>query len=866
MRAALALLLSLLPAVALGQTAQEPLELLPDRVTSVRGLVPFHPDHLRDRSVLGRDLGWEGRKVPSLRAVRGPIHGGWYRIHLRSDEWNPRDIAVAVPLAHGAWTLYLNGEPIGAGGGPGQVARRPGVSRIVAVPNRLLDPQANVLALRISAVEGLEGLGGPLRVGPRDRLARMLSAESGLSLGLVVSFLLLGVFALVLAASDRERLPLLLAATLLALALYGGTVAGWFAVLAMDDTTRAHLAQALFLLMHAGSLFLFEQMFLGRADSGARALSLVAVGLAGISVALPLGDLHRLASSSWVFTAACALYIVYLGRGLAAHNPVVRAGVRGGGVGLFLAALYEAWVGTWSLPGLGPFEAAFLLLVLSIAAGFALTQARARRRAMSVLRSSRDGLAVLDLHGHVVHANPALRGLLESAGPDVERGAIEVRLEPDDRQRLSAMISHLGDVPVGAEAQSMVVPFEGPRGVPLIVDLQGARLDDLHLLLSLRDVTERDRLEKEVARAQRLDSLGMLAGGIAHDFNNLLAGMLVAAGELEQEPDLPAELAPRVQSIAESARRGGALTNRLLQFARGRVSPTVGIDLEAELPDMLDMLGRTLGRNIEWSIDVEADLPPVRVDEAELEQILVNLCVNARDAMGPRGGRISVTAWTSEGESEPVVGLRIADDGPGMSAELLARVVEPFVTTKGSGAGTGLGLAVVHGLVASRGGSMLIESQPGEGTRVTLFLPVQEAGPAASPEESVEPAAVQDLRVLLVEDEPSLRTFLSRALERRGIAVQVLSDGEAVMPWIAANEGPQPPVDAVVMDMMMPVVDGMEATGALREVWPGIPVVISSGYTGQESIEPLLETGPTLLLEKPYQVDDLLRALGRVVS
>ncbi|MCO4774206.1 MAG: response regulator [Deltaproteobacteria bacterium] len=853
---------------AWAQSAQEPIDLRPDAISEVRGLVPFHPGYLRDRVVLQQEDGWQERRIPGIEGSDGVPRGGWYRIHLRADEYPPSNLAVALPPTYGVWTLWFNSELIGGGGQTGPSGGVPAQerSRVLTVPGHLLFARDNVLALHIRSFEGLDGVGGAIRIGPPELLKKRARLAEGLSLGLAIAFLLLGLFAAILGFSDGDRLPTLLACTMLALALYGGTTSDWWYYFSDDTPTKIHLRQALFLLMHAGGLFLVEQLFVGRPDRGARAGALIGVALAGVSVALPLGTLFGLIELAWTLTGAAILYVVFLGRGLPVRSPFVRGGVRAGLVGLFIAVIFEVVDGSWGLPGVGPFQLVFLLVILTVAGVFALVQARARRRAMSVLRSSRDGLAVLDLRGRFVHANPALLTMLGVPAAEASRAVLDGRLSSDDAQRLRELLDGLANTRVGGSASSSLMPFRGAGDRELTVDVLGVRLDDLHLLISLRDVTERDRLEKEVARAQRLDSLGMLAGGIAHDFNNLLAGILVAATELEQDASMPRSLSARTQSIAESARRGGALTNRLLQFARGRVSPTVGVDLENELPDMLDMLGRTLGRNIEWSIDVQEDLPPVRVDEAELEQILVNLCVNARDAMAPRGGRITVKAWTALRDHEPVVGLEIADDGPGMSAELLARVIEPFVTTKGSGAGTGLGLAVVHGLAVARGGKMEIDSREGHGTKVRLYLPVQEVMvPAPVPDESLSLDQLRGIRVLLVEDEPSLRTFLSRALERRGLAVDVLADGEAVMPWILGNEGPEPPVDAVVMDMMMPVVDGMEASNALREVWPGIPVVISSGYTGRETIEPLLETGPTLLLEKPYQVDDLMKALARIV-
>jgi two-component system cell cycle sensor histidine kinase/response regulator CckA len=846
------------------QSTREPIDLPQGDVVTVQGNVPFTdapgPGCVMP-SVDASD--WGERAIPGVHGATGKSEG-CYRISLRGQAGWPTDLAVEVPPAYGNWSLWFNGTLLGVGA-PGTGGLAPERSRVLSVPPELIVDGANLLALTVRDFEGLSGLGGAVRLGPKAKLMSAAERANGVSLGLAMAFLLLGVMAVTLGLGDRDRLTVLVALTLLSLAAAGATLSDWWYVFFSDTKTKLHLRHALFYLMHAGGLFLVEQLFVGGPTRGTRIGAVIAVGLAGLSVVLPAGPLFALQAWSWVFTGVAVAYVIYLGRGLPLQSPVVRAGVRAGFAGLFVAVLFEAATGVWALPGVGPFELVFLALILSVTGLFVLIQARARGRALSVLRSSRDGLAVLDLFGRLVHANPALTRLL--GGPVPDRSVLDARLSVEDRERLLALLARLAASPTSSEAESLVVRMKDGTGQELVIDVLGARLDDLHLLLALRDVTERSRLEKEVARAQRLDSLGMLAGGIAHDFNNLLAVILIAATELEQDEDAAPGFAQRAHSIAESARRGGALTSRLLQFARGRVSPTVGVELEGELPDMLDMLARTLGRNLEWSIDVEADLPAVAIDEAELEQILVNLCVNARDAMAPGGGRISVGAWTSRDPDREFVVLEIADDGPGMEPELLGRVIEPFVTTKGSGAGTGLGLAVVHGLVSARGGTMDISSEPGRGTRVTLRLPIQRSTTRGAERGSAARGpSLKGLSVLLVDDEPSIRTFLASALERRGLRVEVLTDGEAVLPWIAEHAGGRPPVDAVVMDMMMPVVDGLEASNALRAAWPGIPVVISSGYTGRESIEALLGSGPTLLLEKPYQVDDLLRALERVLA
>ena len=858
-------------AVALGQSAQEPVDLGAE-VSTIAGPIPYASGDGRDRAYSSfRDERWGERAVPGLfRDAGDGQQVGWYRVHLRVRDWPREQLAVALPAIYGGWQVWFNGRLLAGDGDLDAAESSASAERdeLVLIDSALVRIGSNVLALRVGTHAKLSGVAGPIRVGARRTLERRIERRGALTLGVAVTFLILALLALALWATDRkEGLGPLLVATLLGLALYSASNNSWWYYFFEDTDAKFRLRYAVFFGLHSTGMLLVEQLFLVERRTGTRVLAAASMLLAILCLALPMGPLLRLHTASWLLTSACILYALHLGRDLPLRSPTVRGGVRAAFVGVLIAVLFEVAAGTWYLPGTGAFEAIFLILIGTVGAVFAVTQARAQSRAVSVLRASRDGLAILDLRGGVAHSNPALEEMLGTTPELLRKGGLRDRVQEQDRPLLEAMVARLSGAEGGVSERSTLA-IRGAAERILDVEVLGVRLDDLHVLLSLRDATDRNRLEEEVQRAQRLDSLGMLAGGIAHDFNNLLAGILISATELEQEQLPRSEWSIRLHAIAESARRGGGLTSRLLQFARGRVSPTVGVDLEAQLPEMLDMLARTLGRNIEWAIDVEEDLPTVRLDEAELEQILVNLCVNARDAMAPQGGTVEVTAWIVPQDSSQFVGLRIRDEGRGMSPALQARVFEPFVTTKGSGAGTGLGLAVVHGLVSSRGGKVHLQSELGVGTAVTLMLPIADQDDVSV---SLPPAALAaptppGIRVLLVEDEPVLRRFLSRALERRGIEVDVLPDGQAVVGYMEDHPGDAPPIDAVVMDMMMPGVDGMEATMALRSRWSGLPVVISSGYTGRESIEPLVQTGPTLLLEKPYQIDDLLAAIGRVMS
>ena len=861
-------------APAFGQSAQEPLDLPHDgEVMTFQGRLPFH---VGDRSNYSQpnldDSAWPTVQVPGYWHAQGlgrSDRTAWYRVHLRLPQAPSEPIAVLLPPLSMASQVFLNGERIAHSGLV--EGRAPGAWRearsLVPLDAGLLRVGDNVLALRLVSGGGLGGAGGPLRFGSEAELRRLLGIRGMLTGGLLWVFLMGGAFLLLVWSVNRaDRQTLWFALSLLVIS--GMTLASnehWY--LFFESTEwKLRLRHALRYAAHGTTVTFAARSFGSAFERPARTLLWTSLSLAAACLLGPLGIANELAGMSWLLTLAGLLYVLDLARALPVRSPVVRSGVRAALVGALIALVYEVASGVWDTPGPGPFELAFLPVLVALSGAIAMRTGLAHLQASRVVSAARDGIGLLRAETRVELTNPALQGLLGRSAGEIMREGLAPSFSEAEWARLREALRRLAVA--GPSGSPALFELEVTRvGGKLLVEVLGAALDDDHLLLSFRDVTRRRDLEREAARAQRLDSLGMLAGGIAHDFNNLMAGILASATDLEPGASIDdAERHRRVSTILESARRGGSLTQRLLHFAQGRMETPLGVDLEVKVPSLVDMLGRTLGRKISWSLDIEPDLPAAALDESELEQILVNLCVNARDAMASRGGSISIRARSRTHPEGERVELQVLDSGPGMPRELLDRVFEPFVTTKGSGAGTGLGLAVVYGIVNRRGGRVSIESKEGEGTSVTVLVPTApDSVTSTLPPEDVAAPVRPGLRALLVDDEPALRTFLASALERRGLLVQTLQDGQAALGWLE-EAGDECPVDVVIMDMQMPVVDGMEATTALRERWPGLPVVISSGYAGQESIEPLEKTGPTLVLEKPYQVEDLVRALGRVTS
>jgi PAS domain S-box-containing protein len=365
-----------------------------------------------------------------------------------------------------------------------------------------------------------------------------------------------------------------------------------------------------------------------------------------------------------------------------------------------------------------------------------------------------------------------------------------------------------------------------------------------------RSAEERAELEHRLAQAQRLESVGQLAGGVAHDFNNLLSVILTCVGFASRE--LPADHPVRddVEEIGRAADRAAALTRQLLMFSRREVVKPEVLDVGDLVRELERLLNRTLSERIELRISVGPGLVPVLADRAQLEQVLVNLVVNARDAM-PYGGTLAIAV-----RGEPSgVRLTVVDDGIGMPDDVRDRAFEPFFTTKDPGQGTGLGLATVHGIVTDSGGTVDIESAPGEGTTVTIFLPgceeaIQPAEPQAEPGER----AVARARVLVVEDQEPVRRQACRILAAHGYDVDEAGAAEEAL------EGWRP-VDVLVTDIVMPGMTGQQLAQVALERNPDLRVVYMSGHTDDVLVRNGARARNIAFVQKPFTRASLLRAV-----
>jgi len=374
-----------------------------------------------------------------------------------------------------------------------------------------------------------------------------------------------------------------------------------------------------------------------------------------------------------------------------------------------------------------------------------------------------------------------------------------------------------------------------------------------HLAVIERDVTEQRTLEARLRQSDKMQALGTLAGGIAHDFNNLLTAIL---GSLELAAPKVADQ-PRVQRLIENARgaaeRGASLTKRLLSFSRAHDLQARAVDVNALIVGMSDLFGRSLGGLVTVRTDLEGGLPAVQVDPEQLELAVLNLCINARDAM-PEGGTITVATRRLDIIADPEIadgaylGLSVTDEGTGIPEEILRRVCEPFFTTKAVGQGTGLGLAMVFGLAQQSKGRLAIDSEVGRGTRVELALPFAAEAPQQALEVvGVAPAAGRRARVLIVDDDPQVRHVTASFLTGFGHSTTEVGDGTSALQHLERDR-----CDIVVADLAMPGMSGVELAGAIRDRYPGLPVLILTGHADAMHIPEDLP-----VLAKPFRSADL---------
>lgn len=387
-----------------------------------------------------------------------------------------------------------------------------------------------------------------------------------------------------------------------------------------------------------------------------------------------------------------------------------------------------------------------------------------------------------------------------------------------------------------------------------------------------QDITEHREAQRRSLRAQRLESIGTLAGGVAHDVNNSIAPILLATGLLRERHPESADL---VDLMEASARRGGSMVQQLLTFARGVDGKRVPVRPQILLAELGRIVKSTFPKNIQLHFACDPVAPAIVGDSTQLHQVLLNLCVNARDAM-PQGGQMAVevvredltaadVAALGDGKPGAHVRVRILDTGVGIAPELIDRIFEPFFSTKSPEQGTGLGLSTTLGIVRSHGGFMRVQSQVGQGSTFTVYLPAGVDGMAIKeiPSCVAEPYRGQGQTVLLVDDEPIVRNVVKRLLIVLGFTAEVAADGATAL---AILRDPQKQIALVITDLHMPGMDGLELTREIRRVAPQLPVVLASGFTDKADQDELDELAFAAQLYKPFGVELLTETLRATVG
>ncbi len=486
----------------------------------------------------------------------------------------------------------------------------------------------------------------------------------------------------------------------------------------------------------------------------------------------------------------------------------------------------------------------------------------------SIIESMGESVLVVDREGRQVYGNRMLRifrgEVAEGKNPDGWRHPSVMRIWDSTGRELPPEEWPVARALRGDFADNFEIRVSGMahRDEDTILAISTRSLIDASgkiegAVIVTRDITQMRQTEDILRQSQKLETIGQLTGGIAHDFNNMLAAILSAAEVLKRHVHGNERMDLAATTIEKAALRGAELTRHLLAFARKQALNPVEVDVDALIRETLALARPALGATIDMKVQIEEPLHAL-ADPAQLASALLNLCINARDAMGDKGGAITISASRARspklGRGE-FVRIAVADTGSGMSEETMRRAVEPFFTTKEVGKGSGLGLSMVYGFAQQSGGDLVITSELGRGTEMALLLPIAAAPRAtqAIAEQRPEPTGV--LRVMVVDDDELVRDALCLQLNDAGFDTIAATDGHQALALIDAGAT----FDLLLTDMVMPNgMNGMTLADLVRQRRPDVRVILSTGYVEKE----LPERGPHwLLLRKPYSSEGLFAAL-----
>ena len=479
------------------------------------------------------------------------------------------------------------------------------------------------------------------------------------------------------------------------------------------------------------------------------------------------------------------------------------------------------------------------------------------------------GLALVDRDGRFLTMNKAFKvaGGIRDGHPPVYPGDLVIKEDKaavaDAVRRNARGPAMSGDLPIRLHAQ----PNE-----PVALTVAGLRgLGEAAVLLLLKDNSEEAKLKRQVAQATKMQAVGQLAGGVAHDFNNILTA-IIGHCDLMLMRHAPGDSDyDDIQQIKSNSNRAAGLTRQLLAFSRQQTLRPQVLQLPDVVSEVSHLLKRLLGETVQLVLKHGRDLFPVRADPGQLEQVIVNLAVNARDAMASMGGgKLTIQTYSVKSGQVAELGsdilpvadyaaLSIADTGTGIPPNVLGKIFEPFFTTKEVGKGTGLGLSTVYGIVKQSGGYIFADSKVGEGTRFTIYLPAHQVEAKVGRSRSAKPQEGElwgTGTVLLVEDEPMVRTVAERALTRHGYKVLTAANGEDALEILGKGD----PVDLLITDVVMPLMDGPTMVREARKDHPDLPILFMSGYA-EEQLRKSIDIDQVAFLPKPFSVRELAEAV-----
>ena len=484
------------------------------------------------------------------------------------------------------------------------------------------------------------------------------------------------------------------------------------------------------------------------------------------------------------------------------------------------------------------------------------------------------GLALVDRDGRFLTLNSAFSqaaGLKASAIP-VYPGDLVVK---EDKAAVADAVRRNARGP--AMSGDLAVRLAHNPSEPVALTVAGLRgLGDAAVLLLLKDNSEEAKLKRQVAQATKMQVVGQLAGGVAHDFNNILTA-IIGHSDLMLMRHTPGDSDyDDIQQIKSNSNRAAGLTRQLLAFSRQQTLRPQVMQLPDVVSEVSHLLKRLLGETVDLVVKHGRNLGPIRADPGQLEQVIVNLAVNARDAMAAKGGgTLTIQTYPVKADQVAELGsdilpiadysaLSVTDTGTGIAPSVLGKIFEPFFTTKEVGKGTGLGLSTVYGIVKQSGGFIFADSKVGEGTRFVIYLPVYREEARAGRARKVEKTKKDELwgsgTVLLVEDEPMVRSVAERALTRHGYSVITADNGEDALEIIGKNE----PIDLLISDVVMPGMDGPTMVRKARESRPELKILFMSGYA-EEQLRKSIDIENVAFLPKPFSVTDLAEAARRTM-